>query len=146
LWSFFYAAKPHKKRPQNNGVNIDMNDESIPEFDIPEITPLELAQRMQSEPGLILLDVREPYEVVRSKLADPRVVYAPLSELARKQMEALPASIQDRAAPLVVFCHMGQRSAQVTLWLMDLGWQNVVSLSGGIDAYARMVDPTMRTY
>ncbi len=121
-------------------------DETSPEFTVPEITPRELARRMQAEPGLILLDVREPYEVVRAKLADPRVVYAPLSELARKQMEALPAAIQDRAAPLVIFCHVGQRSAQVTLWLLDLGWRNVVSLAGGIDAYARMVDPTIRTY
>ncbi len=121
-------------------------DDSLPEFTVPEITPRELARRMQAEPGLILLDVREPYEVVRAKLPDPRVLYAPLSELARKQMEALPAAIQDRAVPLVIFCHVGQRSAQVTLWLLDLGWQNVVSLAGGIDAYARMIDPSVKIY
>ncbi len=121
-------------------------EEPLPEFDVPEISPHELARRMQDEPGLILLDVREPYEVVRARMNDARVVYAPLSELARKQMEAIPAAIQDRSAALVVFCHVGQRSAQVTLWLIALGWQDVSSLSGGIDAYARMVDPTIRTY
>ncbi len=116
------------------------------QFEVPEIDPRELARRMQAEPGLLLLDVREPYEVVRAKLADPRVVYAPLSELARKQMEALPAAVQDTANALVVFCHIGQRSAQVTYWLRELGWQNVVSLTGGIDAYARLVDRSIRTY
>jgi rhodanese-related sulfurtransferase len=121
-------------------------ENSDQEFDVPEITPFELAERMKVEPGLVLLDVREPYEVARAKLEDPRIVYAPLSELARKQMEALPPAVADRASPLVVFCHVGQRSAQVTLWLRDLGWQNVVSLSGGIDAYARMIDPSIRIY
>ena len=122
--------------------------DDFPEFQylVPEISPQELAGRMQAEPGILLLDVREPYEVVRAKLSDPRVIYAPLSELARKQIEALPDALQDPAAALVVFCHIGQRSAQVTYWLRELGWQNVVSLAGGIDAYARLVDRSIRIY
>lgn len=120
-------------------------DDSDP-IEVPEITPLELAARMQNEPGLCLLDVRERYEFVRARLEDPRVFLAPLSELAQKQVEALPPQVLDRSAPLVVFCHLGQRSAQVVWWLRDLGWENVVNLAGGIDAYARQVDARIERY
>ena len=121
-------------------------EDSLPVFAIREITPLELDARMRVDNSLVLLDVREAYEVVRSKIADPRVVYAPMSELARKQTEALPPEVADKSVTLVVFCHVGQRSAQVTFWLQDLGWQNVASLAGGIDAYARLVNPEIGFY
>jgi rhodanese-related sulfurtransferase len=48
---------------------------------------------------------------------------------------------------VVVFCHLGQRSAQVTYWLnAHLGYQQVYNLRGGIDAYARQVDARIRKY
>ncbi len=121
-------------------------EDPLPVMTIQEITPLELAARLREENDLVLLDVREPYEVGRCKIADPRVVYAPMSDLARKQTAALPPEVADQAIKLVVFCHVGQRSAQVTFWLQDLGWQNVASLAGGIDAYARQVDPEIGFY
>lgn len=122
-----------------------MEDDSN-DFDIPEITPVELAGRMQTEPGLLLLDVRERFEVARARITDPRVLIIPLSELAQYQLEALPPQARDRSAALVVFCHLGLRSAQVAEWLREQGWQNVVNLSGGIDAYARQVDPQIDRY
>jgi adenylyltransferase/sulfurtransferase len=122
-----------------------MEDDN-PQFTIPEITPLQLAARLQAEPALVLLDVREPYELTRARLSDPRVVYAPLSELARRQLDALPAAAHDSDTPLVVFCHMGQRSAQVVYWLREIGWSNVVNLSGGIHAYASQVDRSIGFY
>jgi rhodanese-related sulfurtransferase len=121
-----------------------MNDE---EFVLPEITPGQLAEWMQTRPELIVLDVREPYEFPRAKLADERVAYAPLSDLARKSTEGLPAKVKEnKTAPLVVICHHGNRSAQVTAWLLDLGWEDVYNLAGGIDAYARQIDPKIGTY
>lgn len=123
-----------------------MMEEELPEFQICEISAPELALRLQNEPNLVLLDVREPYEVARVKIDDPRVVYAPMSELARKQTAGLPAAALDPSAMLVVFCHVGQRSAQVTAWLQDLGWQQVASLAGGIHAYAHLVNPAIGFY
>ena len=55
-------------------------------------------------------------------------------------------SRQIKLRPLVVICHHGNRSAQVTAWLLDLGWESVYNLSGGIDAYARQVDPAIGLY
>jgi rhodanese-related sulfurtransferase len=122
-----------------------MTDE--PELNLPEVTPPQLSEWLRERPDLILLDVREPYEVPRARLSDERVAYAPLSDLARKSLEGLPEKVKaDKNTPLVVFCHHGFRSAQVTAWLLDLGWQSVYNLSGGIDAYARLVDPSIGLY
>jgi len=113
---------------------------------LPEINPRELADWMNTRPGLVVLDVREPYEFSRVRIQDQRVVFAPMSELARKQLEALPELARDQSATLVVMCHHGNRSAQVTAWLLDLGWQSVYNLTGGIDAYAQQVDPSVGFY
>ncbi|MBE0695845.1 MAG: hypothetical protein IH586_02885 [Anaerolineaceae bacterium] len=119
-------------------------NENIP---LPEISPQELASWMLQRPDFLLLDVREPYEFPRARLDDGRVVNAPLSDLARKQLEGLPDKVKaDPAATLVVFCHHGFRSAQVAAWLLSLGWSSVYNLSGGIDAYARQVDPGVGFY
>lgn len=117
------------------------------EFSLPEITSDQLADWIQARPGFFMLDVREPYELTRARLTDERVLYTPLSNLARKNQEGLPEKVKaNRAAPLVVFCHHGMRSAQVTAWLLSLGWQEVYNLAGGIDAYARLVDPRVGIY
>jgi rhodanese-related sulfurtransferase len=117
------------------------------EFVLPEITPKELAGWFQTRPELIVLDVREPYEFPRAKLSDERVVYAPLSDLARKGTEGLPEKVkEDQSAPLVVMCHHGNRSAQVTAWLLDMGWEKVFNLAGGIDRYALEVDAGVGRY
>jgi rhodanese-related sulfurtransferase len=47
---------------------------------------------------------------------------------------------------LVVICHHGIRSQQVALYLDHHGFRQVLNLQGGIDAWARDVEPTMRTY
>jgi len=114
---------------------------------LPEITPQELSEWMQSKPGLILLDVREPYEFPRASMTAEQVLRSPLSELARKGASALPAQLTgDPSATVVVICHHGVRSAQVTAWLLDMGWKSVYNLAGGIDAYARLIDPTIGLY
>ena len=79
-------------------------------------------------------------------MPDPRVVYSPLSELARRLQDALPEAASDPQAELVVFCHIGERSSQVTAWLKQQGYARVFNLTGGIDAYAARVDPRIRRY
>ena len=117
------------------------------ELVLPEITVKELAEWMQARSDFMLLDVREPYEFPRAKFPDERVLYAPLSDLARKHLEGLPEKVrEDKASTVVVFCHHGVRSAQVTAWLLDNGWSSVYNLAGGIDAYARTVDPAVPLY
>src|SRR5438876_1068644 len=47
---------------------------------------------------------------------------------------------------IVVYCHQGVRSAAVADYLRQLGFKNVENLLGGLDHWARTVDPTMRRY
>ena len=47
---------------------------------------------------------------------------------------------------LVVVCHHGMRSYKVAQWLRGNGYPNAVNLSGGIDAWAREIDPALATY
>ena len=48
--------------------------------------------------------------------------------------------------PVYVLCHHGNRSMQVTGWLIQQGFKNVINVSGGIDAYARAVDSSVGFY
>jgi len=68
----------------------------------------------------------------RAALRDPRVAVVPLSDIARRYLDALPSVTIDKDAEIVVFCHHGVRSAQVTLWMQSQGWSNVRSMAGGI--------------
>ena len=107
-------------------------------MDIPLISPQELAEKLQSDADFILLDVREQWELDYARFEDKRLIVLPLSLLAQKREAALPETFQNRAAEIVVACHHGIRSADVTRWLVMQGWQNVKSLDGGIAAYAEI--------
>ena len=47
---------------------------------------------------------------------------------------------------VVVYCHVGARSAQAAVWLKASGWSRVRSLAGGIDAWSEQVDPQVPRY
>lgn len=113
---------------------------------VPEIDVRELERRLGSDEGFILLDVREPWELLRACIRDPRMQNAPLSQLSREGLAALPGSAREPEAPILVLCHHGVRSAQVTGWLSGQGWKQVFSVRGGIDAYASQVDPGVGAY
>jgi rhodanese-related sulfurtransferase len=104
-----------------------------------QITPKELAERLRSDRGPpLLLDVREPWEydicrIEGSRLLPMRDVLSSLDSLDRKQ-------------ETVIICHHGIRSQQVALYLDHQGFERIVNLSGGVNAWARTVDPAMPTY
>lgn len=108
--------------------------------DLPNITPSELKRRLDSsEPGErpLLLDVREPWEYERSRIEGSTL--APLSVLAEKGVP----DPGDRET--VVICHHGVRSAHVARLLLSAGFERVLNLEGGLDAYAG-VDPEVPRY
>lgn len=113
---------------------------------IPEITVHELARKRNDREGFILLDVREPDELELARLPAEWTTLLPMSRLARQLFDALPEEMHDKAKEIIVMCHTGQRSAQVTAWLRQNGWQNVYNLRGGIAAYAREIDPSVGFY
>lgn len=113
---------------------------------ISEISVEQLAEKIKFPGGFVLLDVREPWELARAKISDARLVVGPMSELVHRGLEALPKAARPRDAEIYVLCHHGVRSADVAGWLASQGWTNVHNVAGGIDAYARRVDPAVGEY
>jgi|SRR5215510_1558351 len=103
-----------------------------------EITPKELKSRLDAPPAPVLLDVREDWETKLCRL--PNAVHIPIEEIEVRVEELTPGD------EIVVYCHQGVRSAAVANWLRQLGFTNVRNLAGGLDAWARTVDPSMRRY
>lgn len=104
-----------------------------------EISPPELKRRLeQAGTDLVLLDVREPWEVERVCLPD--TVCIPSGEIGARLHEL------DAGAETVVLCHHGIRSRAICRYLDSLQFSSTVNLTGGIDAWARQVDPSMPTY
>ncbi|MCX6044968.1 MAG: rhodanese-like domain-containing protein [Chloroflexi bacterium] len=115
-------------------------------FGAPEISVQAVEAKRKAGEQFVWLDVREPNELAQVAIADERVVNVPLSDLSSRQLNALPAAAQDKEAEIIAFCHHGMRSAQVTAWLRQQGWTNVINMTGGIDAWAQAIDPTIGMY
>lgn len=115
-------------------------------FMLPEITVTDLSEKLKSQEMFILLDVREPHELGYARLDDSRLEVAPMSRLAREGTSVLSESAQSQDATIYVMCHHGNRSAQITAWLAQQGWRNVYNVRGGIDEYARTIDPSVGHY
>lgn len=115
-------------------------------YGVPGLSVQEVAQKRENGDEFILLDVREPNELLYANLGEG-VLTAPLSQLAQQGPDSLPTEVvADKAAEIVVMCHHGNRSAQVTSWLQQQGWTNVFNMDGGIDAYAIAIDPSIGRY
>jgi rhodanese-related sulfurtransferase len=115
-------------------------------YGAPEISVQDVAAKVAANENFILLDVREPNELAAAAIDNLRVVNVPLSVLAQERTAALPVAAQDKEAEIVVFCHHGGRSGQVTAWLRGQGWTNVLNMEGGIDRWATGVDATVGRY
>ena len=113
-------------------------------YGVPEISVQILAEKRANEEAFILLDVREPHELQFAELDD--ILLLPLSLLAEQKLDAIPEELEDKDQEIVVMCHTGRRSAQVTAWLLQQGWTNVFNLDGGIEAYALEIDPDVGHY
>jgi adenylyltransferase/sulfurtransferase len=105
---------------------------------VSEITPHELKARLDASHRPLLLDVRQDWETRLCKL--PNAVHIPIEEIELRTEELDPAT------EIVVYCHQGVRSAAVAEYLRQLGFRDVKNLSGGLDAWARTVEPGMRRY
>jgi molybdopterin/thiamine biosynthesis adenylyltransferase/rhodanese-related sulfurtransferase len=83
------------------------------------------AETVIAQPGTVVLDVREPDEYDQGAL--PGALHIPRGHLESQIEGRLP----DRAAPVVVYCAGGVRSAFAAKTLQDLGYTDVVSMAGG---------------
>jgi len=103
-----------------------------------ELTAQELKQKLESNSDFVLLDVREPVE--RATATIEPSLHIPMGDI--------PARVQelDPEQHIIVYCHHGVRSLNVTAWLRQQGFEQVQSLRGGIDRWSREIDSTIPLY
>jgi rhodanese-related sulfurtransferase len=86
----------------------------------------------------LLVDVREPWEFAHCRIDGSHNI----------PMSRIPASLEaiDRESDIVVICHHGVRSWRVGRFLEMQGCARIHNLQGGVDSWAKTVDPAMPTY
>jgi len=103
-----------------------------------EISPAEAASLIK-QGQIRLIDVREPWEVATARIDGS--VPIPMGDIpARAHQELNP---DER---LVIVCHHGVRSMNVTVWLRNQGFEQAQSMRGGIDAWSRFIDDSVPLY
>jgi sulfur-carrier protein adenylyltransferase/sulfurtransferase len=103
-----------------------------------DITAGELSERLKKLEPLHLIDVREPHELEISSLEGAQLI--PLGQMAARLSEL------DSAREIVLFCKSGTRSTRALELLSSAGFRKVKNLKGGINAWAREVDPSLPVY
>ena len=102
-------------------------------------TPEELQHYLQScQDTPYLLDVREPWEFAYCQITGSELI--PMGQLPAKVPEL------DKNRETVVICHHGIRSRHAAYYLESIGFKNIINLEGGVERWARDVDPTMKRY
>jgi sulfur-carrier protein adenylyltransferase/sulfurtransferase len=103
-----------------------------------DVTPRDLKASIDAGRKPVLLDVREPFEYALCHLESSTLI--PVDQLSLRLKEL------DLNNEIVVYCHVGIRSAGAVSLLRKNGFTNVKNLTGGIDAWAVQVDPKMPRY
>jgi rhodanese-related sulfurtransferase len=104
-----------------------------------EITPEQFKKLREQRSDYKLVDVREPWEFQTAKIDGATLM--PVGDVPSRAHQEL-----DPEQHIVVYCHHGVRSMNVTSWLRQQGFEKAQSLAGGIDRWSREVDPTVPQY
>ena len=118
---------------------------------IPQIRPAAFGQWLsglaaQGDAAPLVLDVREPWEVSTASIQ--LITDAPAFDVLFMPMQSIPQRLQelpqDRA--IACLCHHGIRSQQVAAFLLNRGFENVVNIAGGIEAWSQELDASVASY
>ncbi len=103
-----------------------------------EISTAEAAELLK-EKSARMVDVREPWEFAKTSIEGSLLM--PMGEVPSRANQEL-----DPDERLLVLCHHGVRSMNVTVWMRNQGFEQAQSVRGGIDAWSREVDPQLPRY
>ena len=105
-----------------------------------DVDVLSVKQMQDSGERFVLIDVREPDEFAKASIEGALQI----------PMRTIPSRLNDleanRGDRIVVHCHHGGRSARVTAWLREQGFEQAQNMAGGIDAWSQQVDSTVPRY
>ena len=102
-----------------------------------DVSVRELKERKDRGEEVFLLDVRETYEY---ELANLKGHLIPLRQLKTRLGELDPSK------EIIVYCHVGGRSARAVEFLRQNGFPKARNLEGGIDAWSVEIDPSVPRY
>lgn len=104
-----------------------------------EITAEEVKAKLDAGHSFTLLDVREPWEFETARIQGAQLM--PMGDVPSRAHQEL-----DPEDHIVVVCHHGVRSMNVTAWLRQQGFEKAQSMRGGMDAWSRRVDQKVPAY
>jgi rhodanese-related sulfurtransferase len=103
-----------------------------------ELEVEEFARWRSSGRSHVLIDVRTDDELAIARIDG--AVHIPMHQFVQRIGEV------PREEPIVVVCHVGERSYRVASFLIANGYTDVFNLEGGIDAYSERVDSSIPRY
>jgi rhodanese-related sulfurtransferase len=104
-----------------------------------EISAEQVKALQKSGQMFTLLDVRQPWECEKARLEGSKNI--PMGDIPSRAHQEL-----DPEDHIIVMCHHGVSALMVTNWLRQQGFEKVQSMRGGIDGWARTVDPKVPLY
>jgi rhodanese-related sulfurtransferase len=104
-----------------------------------EISVADVKSMRDAGEEIIVLDVREPWELDVACISGSK--HIPMGDIPARFNQEL-----DPDDHIVVVCHHGVRSMNVTAWLRQQGFEKVQSLRGGIDRWSREIDSSVPLY
>jgi len=118
------------------GAGLSIDNPNAPST-VKQLSVRELAQRLEANEAITIVDVRPPEERAIAALKTPfRTLDAGIAALAD-----LP-----KDAPIAFLCRSGGRSQQAAEQFRAHGYTKVYNVTGGINAWAREIDPTIAEY
>jgi len=103
-----------------------------------QISVQELSRLLSGPNPPCVVDVRENWELAIASL--PGAIHIPLNQIPLRLKEL------DASREIITLCKAGGRSQMAAEFFLAHGYDRIANLTGGIDAWAREVDPSMNTY
>jgi len=103
-----------------------------------ETTAEELKEKRDNNESFTLLDVREPHEYYISDLDGTTRI--PYDQLDSQSNELDPED------EIIIMCRSGSSAADATNLLNEKGFKKVSVLKGGINEWAKKIDPSLPQY
>lgn len=132
------ASAPQQPQPQ------PLNEEGLPKsYNFRpqwEVTPRQVQAMREQGEEFVLVDCRTQAEYEVAKIEGAELV--PLKEMADRNDHLEEWSNRK----MIIHCHHGMRSLQMTAMLREQGFGDVWSMAGGIDLWARDIDKDMKRY
>lgn len=107
-----------------------------------EITVQELKDKIDNGEPVFILDVRDPFEKYQSDIDYEQKTLIPIGNLRERVNEV--EAYRDRE--IVCLCRSGSRSARACEFLEQQGFEKAINLKGGINQWAREIDPSLPVY